>query len=212
MNKPLEIRQLRLGPMANFIYIVFCPTTREAICIDPAWDSKFIVDEIESNDLTVTGIFLTHEHHDHVNAVADLLGYYSVPIYASAYSTYSDFPFEGLTNQSTLQLGNLQLTVYLTPGHSPGGMCIYSEPHLFTGDTLFVDGCGRCDLVGSDVHEMYNSLFNIISSFPNSTIVYPGHDYGPKPSDTLRNQYQKNRFFQSNSKSTFIRKRLGFST
>ncbi len=88
----------------------------------------------------------------------------------------------------------ISLNFLLTPGHTPGSICIIvNKEALITGDTLFINDCGRTDLPGGDLHQMYDTLKNIIYPLPDNLIVYPGHDYGPTPSDTLGNQKRTNK-------------------
>ena len=90
-----------------------------------------------------------------------------------------------------------------------GCQCFLYDGQLIAGDTLFIDGCGRCDLPGGDAKVMYNSLYNILLKLPDETIIYPGHNYGPVPSDTLRHQKQTNPYLQAGSLSEFLGERMG---
>jgi glyoxylase-like metal-dependent hydrolase (beta-lactamase superfamily II) len=114
-----------------------------------------------------------------------------------------------LNDGDQLELGALHFNVLHTPGHSPGGQCFLCENHLIAGDTLFIDGCGRCDLTGSDVEAMYHSIHGKLMALPDDTIIYPGHNYGPTPTDTLGNQKRTNRFLRATGKDDFIRERMG---
>lgn len=98
-----------------------------------------------------------------------------------------------VSDGSRLKLGNIDIDFILTPGHTPGSICIIVDNKaLLTGDTLFIGNCGRTDLPGGNLAQMYESLHEKIMSLPNHLIIYPGHDYGDKPFDTLRNQKMKN--------------------
>lgn len=95
---------------------------------------------------------------------------------------------------SQLQLGDITLDFLLTPGHTPGGICIIVDhAALVTGDTLFIGDCGRTDLPGGNSTYMFQTLHEKIMRLPDDLIVYPGHDYGDKPFDTLGNQKQTNK-------------------
>ncbi len=114
------------------------------------------------------------------------------------------------THNQDITLGNETIKILHTPGHSPGGQCFYNAPHLITGDTLFVNGCGRCDLPGSDPEAMFNSLHEIIGKLPDDTIIYSGHNYGDPPTDTLGNQKKTNPYLKL-EKEKFLRLRAGQS-
>jgi glyoxylase-like metal-dependent hydrolase (beta-lactamase superfamily II) len=95
---------------------------------------------------------------------------------------------------SRLKLGEVFLDFLLTPGHTPGGICIIVDNEAFlTGDTLFIGDCGRTDLPGGSLSEMFKTLHEKIMALPDCLIVYPGHDYGDKPFDTLGNQKHTNK-------------------
>ena len=113
-------------------------------------------------------------------------------------------------NGQKINLGNLSITCIQTPGHSPCGVAYHVGKHLIAGDTLFVDGCGRCDFEQSNVEDMYDSIHNKLMVLPDDTIIYPGHHYGNKPFDTLENQRNTNRFMNCGTKEKFIRLRMGF--
>jgi hydroxyacylglutathione hydrolase len=110
---------------------------------------------------------------------------------------------------ATIPFSGHSIAVLHTPGHSPGGVCYRLGKQLITGDTVFVDGCGRADLPHSDVEQLYMSLFETLWPLPDDTVIYPGHDYGPTPTDTWGNQKKTNRFLQSETREVFLRKRKG---
>lgn len=207
------IQQVGIGPADNFIYFVGDPNSKQMAVVDPAWDSERIRQIVTDAGYTLAAIWLTHGHHDHTNAVADLLTSDPVPVYISKHEAEQFRPqVEGiieLEDGDSLTVGECMFQVIHTPGHSPGCQCFLNGNQLIAGDTVFIDGCGRCDLTGSDVDAMYHSIHGRIMSLPDDTIIYPGHDYGPKPSDTLGNQKQTNRFMLATSKEAFIRERMG---
>ena len=108
-----------------------------------------------------------------------------------------------------MELGELTFDVFHTPGHSPGGVCFKYGDDMIVGDTLFVDGCGRCDLPQSDVNAMYDSIHGVLMKLPDSTVIYPGHNYGPTPTDTIGNQKKTNRFMLAATREAFIKERMG---
>ena len=209
----LLLQQLEVGPADNFLYWLGDSNTMEMVVIDPAWDVPFILQEAERLGYTVTAIWLTHGHGDHINGVAELVDARSVPVYQSRNAEDWLRPnVQGILDVDdgdTLKVGSLSFDVIHSPGHSPDGQAFLHGNQLIAGDSIFIDGCGRCDLKGSDVEAMYNSLHNKLMTLPDDTVIYPGHDYGPKPSDTMANQKKSNRFMLAKSKEAFVKERLG---
>jgi hydroxyacylglutathione hydrolase len=208
MTESVFVKQLLLGPMGNFIYILGDPITKQCAVIDPAWDVLAIEKEVLRESYVISAVILTHGHHDHINGLSELTGRHQVPVYASE---HLGLTFEGLNRLShnqTFQVGKLALKALRTPGHSQCGMCYWVEGHLFSGDTLFLNGCGRCDLTLSDPSLMFDSL-NLLKGLPKLTVIYPGHKYGKKSCDSLANQIQTNRFLLCANKKEFLEKRMG---
>src|SRR5271154_6763461 len=192
----LLIQQYEIGPLNNFLYLLGDPESKEMAIVDPAWDVDFLVQEAKRLGYKITKVFLTHAHPDHVNGLDKLLSMYPVPVYISKHEA----PFlrpksKGLidvTVQDKLTIGNIQFDILHTPGHTPGCQCFLTQGQLICGDTLFINGCGRCDLPGSDPKVMYTSLYNVIMKLPDETVVYPGHNYGATPTDTIGHQKETN--------------------
>ncbi|MEM7800925.1 MAG: MBL fold metallo-hydrolase [Chloroflexota bacterium] len=210
-NEKVILQQIPVGKYENFAYLIGDPETKKVAVVDPAWDVPKIVAEVKRLGLTVDAIWLTHGHGDHTQGVEELREHYPVPVFLSPheipkYRPDVGVPFENMGD--TMTIGNLTFDIFYTPGHAAGSVCFYCAPHLIAGDTLFIDGCGRCDLEGSDVEAMYASLHETIMSLPDETIIYPGHDYGPTPTDTLANQRRTNRFLLAKTKEAFIKERL----
>ncbi len=208
----LFVHQMAIGPADNFIYFWGDAESKEVAIVDPAWDVPFILQEAERLGLTITTILLTHGHVDHVNGVADMLKTHDVPVYLSANEHEKYRPkvdLIDLNDGDKLTIGNITFDVLATPGHSPGGMCFLYENHIIVGDTLFVNGCGRCDFVGSDVNAMYDSIHGRLMNLPDDTIIYVGHNYGPSATDTIGNQKKTNRFMLAKTREAFIKERMG---
>jgi glyoxylase-like metal-dependent hydrolase (beta-lactamase superfamily II) len=190
----LELKQTRIG-VDNFSYIIY--SKKNAIIIDPGFEPKKIIDFIKSHDLTIKYIIVTHHHSDHTYGINILKSEYpNSQIVASKNDGIKiDANTEILVNDGDeLKLDDIYLSFILTPGHTPGGICIIvNDSALLTGDTLFIGDCGRTDLPGGNLRTMYNTLHNIIMKLPDYLIVYPGHDYGDKPFDTLGNQKRFNK-------------------
>jgi len=196
-NPNLIIEQVELGPMANFIYFIGDSQSKEVAVVDVAWDVPFIFRKAIDMNVKITAVFLTHGHPDHVNGIEELLETINVPVYLSEHEAEMYTPkIEGLKrvgDGDLLSVGNIDFKCIHTPGHTPGGQCFYTKGHLITGDTLFVDACGRIDLPGGDGNILRKSLAKI-AQFPKDTVVYPGHDYGKTKTDTIQNQLKTNPF------------------
>lgn len=203
-KKPWEqsqvvVHQMKLGTMDNFVYILGDRNSGTAAVIDPGWDFAAIIDNAQMLGLRLTKILLTHHHYDHVKAVDQLIdhlpaGETEVYMYDEEvrFSGYSHKLLKKIGHEESVQLGSLKIEVIPTPGHTPGSVCFFVDGNLFTGDTLFVGDCGRCDLPGGSEAAMTESLKSLLKKFPEDTIVWPGHDYGKTPQSTLGEQKRTN--------------------
>lgn len=179
------IRQLKLGGMDNFSYLVGCEKTLQAVVIDPGANVKRILSEAERQKLKIAFIVNTHGHADHTAGCAELkrLTGARVIIHALEADAVPDADILW-ADESELKVGELTFNVLHTPGHTPGGICLYAEGNLFTGDTLFVGDSGRTDLPGGHRPTLGASIRRLML-LPDATVVWPGHDYGPTKSSTL---------------------------
>jgi len=209
----LLIQQYEIGPLNNFLYLLGDPETKEMAIVDPAWDVDFLCREAKRLGYKITKVFLTHAHPDHVNGLDKLLSMHQVPVHISKYEYPPMRPcitsLVDVTQQDKLSVGKINFDILHTPGHTPGCQCFLAQGQLISGDTLFIDGCGRCDLPGSDPKAMYNSLYNILMKLPDETVVFPGHHYGPTPTDTIGHQKQTNPYLQCNNLKEFLVERMG---
>jgi glyoxylase-like metal-dependent hydrolase (beta-lactamase superfamily II) len=179
------IKQIATGYMDNFCYIIGCETTRQAMVIDPGSDVERIVSEAEKENLEIVTILNTHGHGDHTagNAVLKSRTGARIIIHELDGDRYSGADVL-LSDEETMQLGDITFDVIHTPGHTPGGICLHAQGNLFTGDTLFVGDSGRTDLAGGDRPALGKSIRRLME-LPDHTAVWPGHDYGPTPSSTI---------------------------
>ncbi len=217
MANQIYLKQMELGPMQNFVYLVGDPATRQCVVVDPAWEIETIVDTAQRDDMAIVGALLTHTHPDHVgghlfgmdiSGVAELLEKIKAKVYV--HKAEREF-LKGFGSDlvkvdanDTLQVGQLTITFIHTPGHTPGSQCFLVEDRLISGDTLFIGSCGRTDLPGSDSTEMYYSLTRRLSKLPDETILLPGHNYGGT-SSTLGKEKRTNPFLQFISLGDFLR-------
>jgi glyoxylase-like metal-dependent hydrolase (beta-lactamase superfamily II) len=220
-DSEIYLKQLELGPMQNFVYLVGDRQARECVVVDPAWEIDTIVDTAQADDMRLVGALVTHTHQDHVGGslaswgmpgripgVEELLA--RVPARVYVHKAEREFlPGLGsdlvkVDNHDTLAVGRLTLTFLHTPGHTPGSQCFLVDGRLVSGDTLFIDSCGRTDLPGSDPSEMYHSLTQRLGALPDDTVLLPGHNYGGA-SSTLGEQKRRNPFMRFASLGDFLR-------
>ena len=202
----LEIVQLKASDMENFSYLVYCPETLEGVAIDPSMWPQVLLDEAKKRGVTLTLLLNTHGHQDHIKGNNEILVAGNVKLAAHPEDVRRpDIP---LTEGKQLKVGNSFLTVMHTPGHSPGSVVFATTDAIISGDTLFVSRCGRADLPGSDVNQLYNSLQRL-KKLPETTRVYPGHDYGPMPNSTIAWELTNNEFIRCPDLESFIALRMG---
>ena len=216
----IYLRQMELGPMQNFVYLVGDPVTRECVVVDPAWEIDTIVETVQADGMTLTGALVTHTHQDHVGGsleswgmpgriagVEELLGRVKAKVYV--HKAEGEFlkgfgsDLVKVDNHDTLTIGRLTLTFMHTPGHTPGSQCFLVDGRLVSGDTLFIGSCGRTDLPGSDPSEMYHSLTQRLGALPDDTVLLPGHNYGG-PASTIGDERRQNPFMRFASLGDFL--------
>lgn len=187
----MALEQIRVG-YDNFCYVIYCPVHKKAALVDPGVDATQALEFIALKNLTLEYVIVTHYHSDHSADCKRIKNLFpKVRLVASKedgenLALHTDVVvFEG----SQIKVGDTVLDFLLTPGHTPGGICILVDNKaLLTGDTLFIGDCGRTDLSGGNLTQMFTTLHEKIRHLPDELMVYPGHDYGEKPFDTLGNQ------------------------
>lgn len=202
----LIIKQLPVGPMANFAYLVGDAATNVAAAIDPGWGPDEILHAALAANLKIEKILLTHTHFDHSQALSELVELAHAPVYVQkeeAHEIAKGIETIETVDGTIIDVGNLKIECLSTPGHTKGSQCFLVDGALFTGDTLFIDGCGRVDLPGSDPKEMVCSLARIAKLDGNITI-YPGHDYGPKNKATIAEQLKTNPYLGRISEAALL--------
>lgn len=204
----LYVRQMELGPMQNFVYLVGDREVGECVAVDPAWEIDAIVRAAEADGMTIKGVLITHTHPDHVGGdlfgmdipgVEDLLERVPARVYVHAAEREFLRGFGSDLVQvdagTELAVGRLTITFIHTPGHTPGSQCFYVDGRLISGDTLFIGACGRTDLPGGDPTEMHRSLTQRLAALPDATVLLPGHNYGGEAS-TLGDEKRQNPFMR----------------
>lgn len=205
------LHQFVVGSMAVCSYIVGCEETKKAAIVDPGGDEELLLAEIEKLGLTVEYIIATHGHPDHVcgnrkiqeatgakiimhTADVDFFDKPEVKEYFSMLGLEASPPVDIKVNAGDdIHIGNVALKVIHTPGHTPGGICLYCAPNIITGDTLFVGGLGRTDFPGGSHEDLLESIRTHLLTLPGETVVWPGHGYGGSQS-TIGNEAASNPF------------------
>jgi hydroxyacylglutathione hydrolase len=211
----LIVEQIQIGPMQNFAYLIGDNATREVVVIDPAWDIDGLLNFVDERDYTLKGALVTHYHPDHcggsfghnvVEGVAALLERHALPIYANEHEVagvqkvtgVSKTDLKSVSSGDKLAVGDVDIEFLHTPGHTPGSQCFRVKHTLISGDTLFIDGCGRVDLPGSNSEDMFNSLRKL-AELPDETILLPGHNYSAVAHATMGDTKRTNAYMRINN-------------
>lgn len=202
----LEIVQIPASEMDNFAYLLYCPQTRKGAAVDPSMHPERLLAEATKQNIELIWLLNTHGHQDHIKG-NDLILQQTSARHAAHHADVADANV-ALTEGLRLNVGNAAITVMHTPGHSPGSVVFVTEDAIISGDTLFVSRCGRADLPGSDVSQLYASLQRL-KSLPPATRVFPGHDYGPTPTSTMAWELENNPYLTCTDLDEFINLRMG---
>ena len=207
--------------MVNFVYAVGDRETGEAVLVDPAYDTGGLCDLLEADAMTCTGVLATHYHPDHVGGhmmgfdiegVSRLLERVEVPIHVQAAEADLVKKVTGLTDDclvshdsgDVVTVGAVAIELIATPGHTPGSQCFLVDGRLVAGDTLFLEGCGRMDLPGSDPAQMYESLATRLARVPDDAVLYPGHRYSMESSATMGATRERNPVFRISGRDRWL--------
>lgn len=219
----IYLKQLLLGPMENFVYLLGSRSARACYVTDPAWDIKAIQDAAAADGMTISGVLITHYHPDHcgghlwghdIEGAAELAAAAKVPVFAHVDEVQGICTVTGLSRTDikacrsgdTLPLAgpngppsDLDITLIHTPGHTPGSQCFLCAGHLLAGDTLFLSGCGRVDLPGGNSSQLFDSLSNKLGKLPDTTVLYPGHHYDEAASAALGQVKRQNPYLRAST-------------
>jgi len=215
LSERLYIKQIEVGPMQNYMYILGDREKKEAVVVDPAWEVDRVLKVAEQDGMKVSKALVTHTHFDHVNGVKDFLAKTDGQVFihkneaAHLKGMQANLcPVEGGEN---VRIGDITITFLHTPGHTPGSQCFLVEDHLVSGDTLFINACGRCDLPGGNPEEMYRSLTEKLMKLDDRVLLLPGHNYDDEPVSSMGKEKAKNPYLQCKNLSDFLRFRMGIS-
>jgi glyoxylase-like metal-dependent hydrolase (beta-lactamase superfamily II) len=183
--------------MLNLVYAIGDPASGEALLVDPAYAPAELIDLLAADGFRLSGVLATHYHFDHVGGramgahvagLAELAEVADVPVHVQAAEApwvaraagVSEGDLVTHSGGDVVRVGSVEVTLIHTPGHTPGSQCLLVDGHLVTGDTLFLEGCGRTDLPGGDPDELYTSLTERLASVPDDAVLYPGHLYADR--------------------------------
>jgi hydroxyacylglutathione hydrolase len=218
MDNHLYFKQIEMGPMQNFVYLIGSMETRKVAVVDAAWEIDEILRIAAQDDVEITHALVTHTHPDHIGGgfagmeiegVSELLSKCKAKVVV--HKAEAEF-LKGLASSDIVKaesgdkidVGGIEVQLLHTPGHTPGSQCFLVDNKIVSGDTLFIGSCGRVDLPGSNPEQMYYSLTEKLMALPDDTILFPGHNYSSKPTSTLGEEKQRNPYFQFHSLKQFL--------
>jgi glyoxylase-like metal-dependent hydrolase (beta-lactamase superfamily II) len=232
MDDRLYFRQLLAGrdfaradpiarQMVNFVYLVGDRETGEAIVVDPAYDIQGLLDVLAADDMRLTGALATHYHPDHIGGsmmghsivgIEELLALAPVPIHVQTdevpwitrVTEVAESDLVAHASGDVVHVGAIPIELIHTPGHTPGSQCFFVDGCLVSGDTLFLEGCGRTDLPGGDPAALYDSLTHKLAKIPDDAVLFPGHLYSAEPSATMSDTRRWNYVFTPGSEAEWL--------
>jgi glyoxylase-like metal-dependent hydrolase (beta-lactamase superfamily II) len=202
--------------MVNFVYAIGDRETGEALLVDPAYAVDDLLEVLATDDMRCAGVLATHFHPDHIGGslgswpiegLVELLERVQVPVHVQQ----DEVPWVeravgigasdliGHSSGDVVTVGGVDVDLLHTPGHTPGSQCFLVDGRLVAGDTLFLEGCGRTDLPGSDPVAMYESLTTRLARVPDETVLFPGHLYSAEPSASMGDTRRTNFVFMPKS-------------
>jgi len=218
MSTFLYFKQLEIGPMQNYVYLIGSLETRKVAVVDAAWEIDTILKIAKQDEMEITHAFVTHTHPDHVgggfagmeiDGVTELLEKCKAKVVV--HKAEAEF-IKGLSSSDMIKsdsgdkvdVGGVEIQLMHTPGHTPGSQCFLVGNRVVSGDTLFIDACGRVDFPGGNAEQMYYSLTQKLMALPNETILFPGHNYAQLPHATIGEQKKTNPYLRFASLKQFL--------
>jgi glyoxylase-like metal-dependent hydrolase (beta-lactamase superfamily II) len=218
MNPSLYFKQIEIGPMQNYVYLIGSTETRKAAVVDAAWDVDEIVRTAAQDEMEITHALVTHTHPDHVGGgfagleiagATELLEKCKAKVVvhkaeAEFIKGVSSSDMIKTDNGDKVDVGGLEIQLMHTPGHTPGSQCFLVGNRVVSGDTLFIDACGRVDFPGGNPEQMYHSLTQKLMALPDEMILFPGHNYAPLKHATMGEQKKTNPYLKFSSLKQFL--------
>jgi glyoxylase-like metal-dependent hydrolase (beta-lactamase superfamily II) len=214
----LYFKQLEIGPMKNYVYLIGSTETHKAAVVDAAWEIDSILKIATQDDMEITHALVTHTHPDHVGGgfsgmeiagVTELLEKCKLKVVV--HKAEAEF-IKGLSpsdmiksdNGDKINVGGIEIELMHTPGHTPGSQCFLVDGRVVSGDTMFIDACGRVDFPGGNPEQMYYSLTQKMAALPDDTILFPGHNYAQLTQATIGEQKKTNPYLRFASLKQFL--------
>jgi hydroxyacylglutathione hydrolase len=218
MSTPLYFKQIEIGPMQNYIYLIGSTETRKVAVVDAAWEIDTILKIAKQDEMEITHAFVTHTHPDHVGGgfagmeiagVTELLEKCKAKVVV--HKAEAEF-LKGLSASDLIKtdsgdkidVGGIEIELMHTPGHTPGSQCFLFDGRVVSGDTMFIDACGRVDFPGGNAEQMYYSLTQKLAALPDDTILFPGHNYAALTHATIGEQKKTNPYLKFSSLKQFL--------
>tara|TARA_B100001013_G_C24559369_1_gene421841 strand:+ start:43 stop:705 length:663 start_codon:yes stop_codon:yes gene_type:complete len=202
-----SIRSFKGGYDDNLTYLVSCMRTGNQFLVDASIQLKQIDGFINKRGLIA--LFITHTHGDHIAYLDEYLDAFPnlvVMVYKESEHKINCDYIKPVKQNDIVTVGQLTVEILYTPGHYDDSICYYLDGVLFTGDTLFVGRTGRTISKGSDIKKLYKSVYDTILDLPESTMIYPGHDYGPKMSITIKENITISPLLRAEDEDDFIKR------
>lgn len=211
-NSTVYIIRTSCCNIVNYCYILINNNSKEVLLVDPAWNFASIKRALNNIKGNVKYVLLTHAHFDHTNLTDKIVKEYNAQVFMSDIEI-RDYSFHcknlnQIRDNDCIYLGNTKVDCILTPGHTSGSMCFYTDGYLFTGDTVFIEGCGICSTPGGSAEEMYHSIKRLISIIPEDTLIYPAHSYGKQVGYNMAYLLQNNIYFNIHNINQFVKFRM----
>lgn len=216
MNNSIVIKfRAKYKCIVNYSYLVVDIITRDAVLIDCVYEYDDIVRYIDSKNINLRKIFLTHAHFDHVASVEQMVERYDVDVYMSLdeieYYQYRCSNLLVLKDFQTINISGISIKSFITPGHTIGSTCFEIGNNFFSGDTVFYEGCGICWGDGASAEMMYESFQKIKTFIPTSHLLYSAHSFGKIPGSIMGDVYRNNIYFNLKDKASFVNLRMRYN-
>ena len=200
-----SIQSFEGGYDKNYSYLLSCLETNSSIIVDASLELSRLQPFIKTRP---AAILITHSHHDHIKYVNEYIEKYpEVKVIGhpkSKLNNTSESNYLPMEDSSIFKLGDLEIKTIHTPGHYYDSVCYLVDNVIFTGDTLFIGRTGRTLSKGSNISDLYNSVYKKLLTLPGSTIIYPGHNYGSKPTMAISENMKISNLLQASGEKDFI--------